>query len=139
MPGRGRSRSKAAASLAAGGGIAVILVGAFVARNRILEEWRLHRLGSGDESARNAALEALRKQGSARVVPRLLKAREMGVFLDEGAARGASSSIISSRAGSTGSRLRMERAPVLFLGGAWATVTGWRRPVLRASGASSSS
>jgi hypothetical protein len=66
-------RGKYVAVSAAGVGLLVLLLGAFLARTRLLEEWWLYKLGSRDEAERNRAIEKLGELGSTRAVRRFLE------------------------------------------------------------------
>jgi hypothetical protein len=68
------ARGKTMALSIAGVGILVLLAGAVVLREPILEEWHIHKLRTGDPEEARRAAEALGKMGSVRAVPALLEA-----------------------------------------------------------------
>jgi hypothetical protein len=68
------ARGKTIALWSAGLGVLVLLAGAVVLRERILEEWHIHKLRTGSPEEARRAAEALGKMGSVRAVPALLEA-----------------------------------------------------------------
>ena len=55
-------------------GVVVLAVCAFVLRDLVVEEWNIHKLNSGDEEERRAAIVKLAEMGSVRTVPHILQA-----------------------------------------------------------------
>jgi HEAT repeat protein len=69
-----RRRGKAIARTAVGFGLAVLLGGGFAVKDRIREEWWIHKLKNGDEEEKTAAAKRLGEFGSERGVAALLSA-----------------------------------------------------------------
>jgi len=68
------ARGRTIALWSAGLGVIVLLGGAVALRERILEEWHIHKLRTGNPEEARRAAEALGRMGSVRAVPALLEA-----------------------------------------------------------------
>jgi HEAT repeat protein len=54
------------------GAVLVLVAGGFAFWNPLVERWMVHRVESGDDAGRAAAIEWLRRRGTARAVPALI-------------------------------------------------------------------
>jgi hypothetical protein len=54
------------------GAVVVLVAGGFAFWNPLVERWMVHQVESGDDEGRAAAIEWLRRRGSARAVPALI-------------------------------------------------------------------
>jgi HEAT repeat protein len=99
---RGRAITRTTVAL----GLAVLVGAGFAAKDRIREEWWLHKLRTGDSRERTAAAEGLARLGSIRAVPILLRIsgddgkKVLSHFLlsdEANAAMGALQAVVSKR------------------------------------------